>query len=244
MNQTTTDAEILNETELSPTTQDKVTALTVRVDALAIPDGSPAEQANALHTSFIHSAVSAKIRAIQCGWVLAAQRERIGHGQWMDWIEENLDFSDRTVRKYIDAFETTVGTYRRQQRRPLPLSVEPTMEEIEEATKVTKEKPLAALLRDTGVVENNPNHGGVREGAGRKAAAAAAAAEDGLSDQDSATVMWINAMAPFERDRAAFHSAARDLRPEVARRFLSELEMLVDTLEESVGGKPKAKGRK
>ncbi|MBO7688425.1 MAG: hypothetical protein J6V72_18730, partial [Kiritimatiellae bacterium] len=92
---------------------------------------------------------------------------------------------------------------------------------------------------ELGIVKSPAGWGGELEGAGRKAAAAAAAAEDGLSDQDSATVMWINAMAPFERDRAAFHSAALDLRPEVARRFLSELEMLVDTLEESVGGKPK-----
>jgi len=230
------DPEILEESETSEITQgDKVTALTVRVDTLAIPDGSPAEQANALHSSFLHSAVSAKIRAVQCGWVLSAQRERIGYGQWKNWVGE-LDFSQSTAYNYINAYESTVGTYRRQQRRPLPLSIEPTMEEIEEATKVTKEKPLAALLRDTGVVENNPNHGGVRNGAGRKAAAAAAVSGDGLDMGDSATLMWLDAMRPFEQNRAAFHSAARDLNPNVAARFLEEIRMLERTLSERVKG--------
>lgn len=185
--------EILEETEPSSVTQDKVTALTVRVDTLAIPDGSPAEQANALHSSFLHSAVSAKIRAIQCGWVLAAQRESIGHGQWNDWVL-GLDFSRRTAYNYINAYESTVGTYRRQQRRPLPLSVEPTMEEIAEATKVTKEKPLAALLRDTGVVENNPNHGGVRNGAGRKAEELPK-----LTKVQEAETVWAGLMAQLDK---------------------------------------------
>lgn len=217
---------------------DKVTALSVRVDTLAIPDGSPAEQANALHHDFLKSAVSAKVRAVQCGWVLSLQRERLGHGQWLGWIEANLDFAERTVRNYITAFESTVGAYRAQQRRPLPLSEAPTMEEIAAATAGTNEKPLAALYRSTGVVEGDPNHGGAREGAGRKAAAAAAAAAsgEGLTMSDSATVMWIEAMRPFEQNRAAFHSAARDLNPNVAARFLEELRMLERTLDERVKG--------
>ena len=187
--------EIIGEAETSSVTQgDKVTALTVRVDALVIPDGSPAEQANALHSSFLHSAVSAKIRAIQCGWVLAVQRERIGYGQWLNWIENNLDFAERTVRKYIDTYDSTVGAYRAQQRRPLPLSVEPTMEEITEATKVTKEKQMAALLRETGVVENNPNHGGEREGAGRKAAELPK-----LTKVQEAETVWAGLMAQLDK---------------------------------------------
>ena len=219
-----------------PVLADKVTALTVRVDALAIPDGSPAEQANALHRDFLKSAVSAKVRAVQCGWVLSLQRERLGHGQWMAWVANNLDFTQRTCNNYITAFESTVGAYRAQQRRPLPLSEAPTMEEIAAATAGTNEKPLAALYRSTGVVEGDPNHGGAREGAGRKAAAAAAAAGDGLDMGDSATLMWMEAMKPFEANRAAFHSAARDLNPNVAARFLEELRMLERTLDERVRG--------
>lgn len=64
----------------------------------------------------------------------------------------------------------------------------------------------------------------------------AVAEGEGLSMSDSATVMWADAMRTFEMNRAAFHSAARDLKPMVARKFLSELKMLVDALEKSIDG--------
>ena len=243
----TVEAELAPSTPCAHAGADKVTALTVRMDALPIPEGSPAEQANALHREFIQSAVSAKIRAVQCGWVLAAQRERIGSGQWIGWVR-NLDFSQRTAYNYITAYESTVGAYRAQQRRPLPLSVEPTMKEIGAATAGAQEKPLAQLYRATGVVENNPNHGGAREGAGRKAEAVAAAAEsgDGLDMGDSATLMWAEAMKPFEANRAAFHAAARDLNVSVAGKFLEELSMLADALRDRVedgGAKSRRRAR-
>ena len=243
----TVEAELAPSTPCAPAAADKVTALTVRMDAPPIPEGSPAEQANALHREFIQSAVSAKIRAVQCGWVLAAQRERIGSGQWIGWVR-NLDFSQRTAYNYITAYESTVGAYRAQQRRPLPLSVEPTMNEIGAATAGAQEKPLAQLYRATGVVENNPNHGGAREGAGRKAEAVAAAAEsgDGLDMGDSATLMWAEAMKPFEANRAAFHAAARDLNVSVAGKFLEELSMLADALRDRVedgGAKSRRRAR-
>ena len=243
----TVEAELAPSTPCAHAGADKVTALTVRMDALPIPEGSPAEQANALHREFIQSAVSAKIRAVQCGWVLAAQRERIGSGQWIGWVR-NLDFSQRTAYNYITAYESTVGAYRAQQRRPLPLSVEPTMNEIGAATAGAQEKPLAQLYRATGVVENNPNHGGAREGAGRKAEAVAAAAEsgDGLDMGDSATLMWAEAMKPFEANRAAFHAAARDLNVSVAGKFLEELSMLADALRDRVedgGAKSRRRAR-
>lgn len=57
---------------------------------------------------------------------------------------------------------------------------------------------------------------------------------EGLSMSDSATLLWADAMRPFEEHRAAFHSAARDLKPAVARKFLAELKMLVEELEERV----------
>ncbi len=52
---------------------------------------------------------------------------------------------------------------------------------------------------------------------------------------DSATMLWAGAMRVFEENRAAFHSAARDLRKDVAEKFLEELKMLVGALEKRVG---------
>ena len=54
---------------------------------------------------------------------------------------------------------------------------------------------------------------------------------EGLSMAESATMMWFEAMKVFETNRAAFHSSARDLRVDVANKFLSELKMLVEALE-------------
>ena len=63
----------------------------------------------------------------------------------------------------------------------------------------------------------------------------AVAEGEGLSMSDSATIMWADAMRAFEENRAAFHSAARDLKPDVAARFLAELKMLVGALEKAGG---------
>ena len=175
----------------------------------------------------------------RAGWRLACEKQGIGYGAWDEWIEKNVGISKSTADRYIKFYYSTVGEHLRAQGTAHRLVEDLTDKMIAEATAGLESKTATGAMIELGIVKRPAGWGGEREGAGRKAAAAAAAAEDGLSDQDSATVMWINAMAPFERDRAAFHSAARDLRPEVARRFLSELEMLVDTLEESVGGKPK-----
>ena len=76
---------------------------------------------------------------------------------------------------------------------------------------------------------------GVRVKPKRKPAKKVAHPDDPLSMSDSATVMWVEAMRPFEENRAAFHSAARDLKPDVAARFLAELKMLVGALEKAGG---------
>ena len=57
---------------------------------------------------------------------------------------------------------------------------------------------------------------------------------EGLSDADAATVMWRDAMEIFELKRSAFCSSARDLNVNVAKKFLEELKMLVESLTERV----------
>ena len=69
----------------------------------------------------------------------------------------------------------------------------------------------------------------------KKKAAKKVASGEGLSMGDSATMLWAGAMRVFEENRAAFHSAARDLRKDVAGKFLEELKMLVGALEKRVG---------
>ena len=201
---------------------DKVTALNVRMAELTIPGGTPAERANALHREFIQSAMSAKVRAVQCGWVLAAQRECVGYGQWNRWVN-SLDFSKSTAYNYIKAFESTVGVWRAQQRRPLPLTVEPTMEEILAATAGAKEKPLAKLYRDTGVVENDPKWGGAREGAGRTPGALPK-----LTATQEAETLWAQVMGVL--DKTTVKDAIRFLGEKAAEACLDRVAELAEAL--------------
>lgn len=146
----------------------EVTAPAVRVDDLPMPEGTPAEQANALHREFLKSAKTTAVRAVQCGWVLSNVRAACGHGAWLEWVAGNLDFSERTARNYIAAYEKTVGAARAGMRRPVPLSVEPTMEEIESACSQVAEQPMTDLYRATGLVERRAGWGGAGRGQGRK----------------------------------------------------------------------------
>jgi len=196
------------------------------------PPAEPAESVKYdLSMSRKHSAYSAAYLA-RAGWTLAQSKVSIAHGGWEKWCRESVGISDDTADRYIKFYHATVGKWRESQGLANTIVAELTDKMIAAATRELDYKTGTQAMIELGIIKRPEKWGGEREGAGRKAAAAAAAAEDGLSDQDSATVMWINAMAPFERDRAAFHSAARDLRPEVARRFLSELEMLEGALKE------------
>lgn len=163
----------------------KVTALTVRVDDLPMPEGTPAEQANALHRAFLKSAKTTAVRAVQCGWVLSNVRASCGHGGFCEWIAKNLEFAERTAYNYIAAYEKTVGAKRAGMRRPVPLSVEPTMEEIESACSQVAEQPMTDLYRATGLVERRAGWGGAGRGQGRKPkddAAAEAAELDAIAN--------------------------------------------------------------
>lgn len=44
-------------------------------------------------------------KAIRVGQLLTEQKEFIGHGKFISWIEDNLDITDETARKYIKLFQ-------------------------------------------------------------------------------------------------------------------------------------------
>lgn len=170
----------------------------------------------------------------RAGWRLACEKQGAGYGSWDNWIEKNVGISKSTADRYIKFYYSTVGEHLRAQGTAHRLVDELTDKMIEEATAGLESKTATGAMIELGIVKRPPGWGGEREGAGRKAAAAAAAAGDGLDMGDSATLMWMEAMKPFEANRAAFHSAARDLNPNVAARFLEELRMLERTLSQVV----------
>lgn len=187
-----------------------------------------------LYMSRKHAAYSAAYLA-RAGWQLAQEKFRIGHGGWEKWCQEDAGISSKTADRYIKFFNATVGEWRKAQGLANSMVAELTDKMIAAATAELEYKTGTQAMIELGIIKRPDGWGGDGRGQGRKSAAVAA--EDALSDSDAATVMWRDAVVVFEQNRAAFRSAARDLRPDVARHFLAELEMLVDALKERVGGK-------
>jgi Protein of unknown function (DUF3102) len=45
---------------------------------------------------------SAIKHAIRCGELLLEMKQRVGHGNWLSWVEENFQASERTARNYME----------------------------------------------------------------------------------------------------------------------------------------------
>jgi Protein of unknown function (DUF3102) len=60
-----------------------------------------AEQANEAHRRILNSLQV----AIAVGEFLSQKKSELGHGNWIPWVQENLDFSDRTASNYIRTFK-------------------------------------------------------------------------------------------------------------------------------------------
>lgn len=64
----------------------------------------PATRINNLHKELREHGQSMVQKAIQAGGLLVEQKERVGHGHWLKWIEGNLIFSGRTAQHYIKCY--------------------------------------------------------------------------------------------------------------------------------------------
>jgi hypothetical protein len=60
-----------------------------------------AAQINQAHDLACRSAQSAISHAIAVGEGLLEAKALLGHGEWLPWLAENFDFSERTAQKYI-----------------------------------------------------------------------------------------------------------------------------------------------
>ena len=154
-------------------------ALTVRMNEIAFPSGveSLADKANWLHACSIELSKRSTAAAILAGWVLSVARSTCAHGQWYAWLEQNVRFARTTADNYMRLYAQTIGAARAAARRPIALTVEPTMQELEAAAHDVDGKSLSALYKSTRLIAAPANWGGKREGAGRKAKDADVAAE-------------------------------------------------------------------
>ena len=60
------------------------------------------QEANKLADDARGVASEAVAKAIECGQLLLQQKESLGHGSWLEWLELNLpEISDTTARRYM-----------------------------------------------------------------------------------------------------------------------------------------------
>src|SRR4051794_23586306 len=77
----------------------KVMVATVAVGGKEIVNLAPL--INEAHTRLKASVKTAMEEALSMGRRLAEARDRLGRGQWGDWVKKNLPFSIRQAQKYI-----------------------------------------------------------------------------------------------------------------------------------------------
>lgn len=69
------------------------------------------QNANRLATDARAVASEAIAKALECGQLLIQQKESLGHGSWLEWLDSNLpEISDRTARKYMSLAKRNHGS--------------------------------------------------------------------------------------------------------------------------------------
>ena len=56
---------------------------------------------NKLHALAQQAAATAIEYAVAAGKLLIEEKKYVGHGGWLSWLQENVDFSERTARNYM-----------------------------------------------------------------------------------------------------------------------------------------------
>ena len=195
------------------------TAMTVRLRVpLRSMGKTPGARINAWHKLAIDFGKSSIAAGIMAGWELSQVRKACNHGQWLDWLRNNTVISDRTAERYMSVFARTIGAARTALPNPVPMEVQPSLNELEAVCADVDAKSISALYAQLRLLKRSENHGGVREGAGRKPKAAPGTEEDVAAQLEAVAsapaLLW--AAAKDAVDKLAQLDAERD--------FLSRLE--------------------
>ena len=129
-------------------------ALTVHLGEIVFPKGveTLGEKADFLHTYSVEASKRSNGAAILAGWVLSVARSTCAHGQWMTWLAQNVSFGKSTATNYINLYAKTLGKARAKARRPIELTVEPTIKELESAAHDVDGTALSKLYRSTRIM--------------------------------------------------------------------------------------------
>jgi hypothetical protein len=92
-----------------------------------------ATRIKALHAQVIDSAKNVVRRAIEAGSALIEAKRQVGHGGWLQWLEEHCEVSDRTAEAYMKL------AHNRQKLEPI-FAVAANMT-LTQALRAIKDKP-------------------------------------------------------------------------------------------------------
>jgi hypothetical protein len=73
-----------------------------RMTDLALTDDDLARKINAEHGHVETHKRNTIRHATRCGEMLLEMKQRVGHGNWLAWIEEHFEASERTARNYME----------------------------------------------------------------------------------------------------------------------------------------------
>lgn len=122
--------------------------------------------------------------ALEVGMSLFQEKIR-RQGTFVDWVEQNCDFSKTTAYRYLNLLQQSIGS-QNDLMQLSNMSAKKREATIGEFASTVESKTLSELMCDYGIItKSKSNLGGKREGAGRKrkeelssAAGAAEAAEN------------------------------------------------------------------
>lgn len=94
---------------------------------------------------------SAIKHAIRCGELLLEMKQRVGHGNWLAWVEENFEASERTARNYMEiAKSATVADLSDATTMRSALRALASRSEASKATKLERKEAHANLALANG----------------------------------------------------------------------------------------------
>lgn len=163
---------------------------------------------------------------IEAGRELALQKQMLGYGQWRAWCNDSLDISHDTADRYIATFQKTIGAARLEQGVALDKKI--LKKELEAATVGMEEKTVRQAMIEIGVIRSHSSWGGKREGAGRKAADAAADEAAALDEVANSPALLI---AEIREPIATVYKAWRE-RDVFARIDMGDLAVVTASLNE------------
>jgi hypothetical protein len=109
-----------------------------------------AGECNRLHQKNVEAARTKIVRALRIGELLIAKKDKLGHGNWLNWFMKNIHFS-------IDTYENYKRLY--EQREELKLANIQTLDEAYKLTRYANRKKRASkaktVARATNVESEN-----------------------------------------------------------------------------------------